>query len=683
MNKKIFPNRLVLVLAFISFHLLVSENLNAQNLNPAYRVDPMSINTSKSDYAPAFYGDGKIIFTSNRSNKNATYDKWNSNRYSKLYVAVLDSTMQTDKAKVKSKCKSYSSGAAYNKTNSELIFSTESFKKKNLVLQNGAKLPYQLLYSATFAENKAAHITPLAINNAAFSSAQPAISKDGKTLYFVSDKTGGFGGTDLYTATKDANGNWGDVKNLGAEINSANDEKFPFIAEDGTLYFSSNKAGGLGGLDVYKTKFTGGKWTKPENLIAPINSAQDDFAYIIDEKNKAGFFSSNRDGGMGEDDIYKFTYDETKLDYKVTIRVLDAGTQKPVAEVALALDCKNMDPMNSLTNEKGEKDFIIKGGKSCSVISMMPGYKDGSADITPKDRNGVIVMSLTPDALHIKLSVKEKLTGLPVRDASISFTGSDNVSQSLTTDDKGNLETTLPPATYTISSAAYPSINATVTGADVDATGTVVRTFEIPREELTINVPITADCFTSTVTVTNLKTGTKAQVRANAKGEVRLDLRLNGIYLIEHHGRADTISTEGLTPDSQIDGPCKFHVGQTWVIRNIYYDFGKWTIRKDAVGDLDNLVRIMKENPTLQIELSSHTDCRASARYNMVLSARRARSAVEYITKKGIKARRILAAGYGESRLVNACHCEPKNDSNCIEPQHQDNRRTEVKVLHY
>ncbi len=683
MNKKIFPNRLVLVLAFISFHLLVSENLNAQNLNPAYRVDPMSINTSKSDYAPAFYGDGKIIFTSNRSNKNATYDKWNSNRYSKLYVAVLDSTMQTDKAKVKSKCKSYSSGAAYNKTNGELLFSTESFKKKNLVLQNGAKLPYQQLYSATFAENKAAHITPLAINNAAFSSAQPAISKDGKTLYFVSDKTGGFGGTDLYTATKDANGNWGDVKNLGAEINSANDEKFPFIAEDGTLYFSSNKAGGLGGLDVYKTKFTGGKWTKPENLIAPINSAQDDFAYIIDEKNKAGFFSSNRDGGMGEDDIYKFTYDETKLDYKVTIRVLDAGTQKPVAEVALALDCKNMDPMNSLTNEKGEKDFIIKGGKSCSVISMMPGYKDGSADITPKDRNGVIVMSLTPDALHIKLSVKEKLTGLPVRDASISFTGSDNVSQSLTTDDKGNLETTLPPATYTISSAAYPSINATVTGADVDATGTVVRTFEIPREELTINVPITADCFTSTVTVTNLKTGTKAQVRANAKGEVRLDLRLNGIYLIEHHGRADTISTEGLTPDSQIDGPCKFHVGQTWVIRNIYYDFGKWTIRKDAVGDLDNLVRIMKENPTLQIELSSHTDCRASARYNMVLSARRARSAVEYITKKGIKARRILAAGYGESRLVNACHCEPKNDSNCIEPQHQDNRRTEVKVLHY
>lgn len=683
MNKKFSPNSLRLLLTLAVVCVLLSEKLNAQNMNPAYRVEPMSINTSKSDYAPAFYGEGKIIFTSNRSKSDALYDKWNQSRYSKLYVAVLDSTMQTEKAKVKLKCKSYSSGAAYNKTNGELIFSTESFKKKNLALQNGTKLPYQQLYSASFVENKASQITLLTINGDTFSSAQPAVSKDGKTLYFVSDKTGGNGGTDLYMATRNAAGAWGDVKNMGAEINSVSDEKFPFMADDGTLYFASNRADGLGGLDIYKTKFTGGKWTKPENLIAPINSAQDDFAFVIDEKNKAGFFSSSRDGGMGEDDIYKFTFDETKLDYKVTVRVLDAGTRKPVAEVTLALDCKNMDPMNSLTNEKGEKDFMIKGGKSCSVVTMIPGYKDGSADITPKNRNGVIVVSLTSDVLKLKISVKEKLTGLPVRDASISFTGSDNVSQSLTTDDNGNLETTLPPASYTISSAAYPSINATVTGADADATGAVARTFEIPREELTINVPITADCFTSTVTITNLQTGTTALVRPNAKGQVRLDLRLNGIYLIEHHGRADTISTLGLTPDSQIEGPCKFHVGQTWVINNIYYDFGKWVIRKDAVAELDNLIRIMKENPTLQIELGSHTDCRANARYNMVLSARRARAAVEYITKKGIKPRRILAAGYGESRLVNECHCEPKNDSNCNDPQHQSNRRTEVKVLHY
>lgn len=683
MSKTFYRHQLFFLFAFVSFFFPNTGKLNAQTSNPAFKVEPLNLNTSKSDYAPAFYGDGKIIFTSNRSNSKAVYDKWNQSRYSKLYVAALDSTMQTDKAKVKSKCKSYSSSAAYNKATGELIFSSESFKRKNLVLQNGTKLPYQQLYSASFVENKAAHIIPLAVNAEGISSAQPTISKNGKTLCFVSDKISGNGGTDLYTASKDANGVWGDVKNMGTDINSGSDEKFPFLADDGTLYFSSNRAGGLGGLDVYKTKFVGGKWTTPENLIAPINSAQDDFAFIIDEKNKVGFFSSNREGGMGEDDIYKFTYDETKLDYKVTVRVVDAGTLRAVPDVTVALDCKGMDPMNSLTDIKGEKDFIIKGGKSCGVVTMMPGYKDGSADISPKNKNGVVVVSLTPDVLKLKISVKEKATGQPVRDAAVSITGNDNVSQNLSTDEKGSIETKLPPSAYTISSPEYTSIHATVSGSDVDVTGAAQREFLIPIEELSIRVPLTADCFTSAVTVTDLNSGEVTRVRPNANGEVRLNLHLNGKYLIEHHGRADTISTVGLRPDSQVEGPCKFHVGQTWVIRNIYYDFGKWTIRKDAMKELDNLVRVMKENPTLEIELSSHTDCRASARFNMRLSARRARAAVDYIVKKGIKAKRILAAGYGESRLINACVCEPTNDSNCTDPQHQDNRRTEVKVLHY
>ena len=91
----------------------------------------------------------------------------------------------------------------------------------------------------------------------------------------------------------------------------------------------------------------------------------------------------------------------------------------------------------------------------------------------------------------------------------------------------------------------------------------------------------------------------------------------------------------------------------------------------------------MKQNPSWEIELGSHTDCRATAKYNIVLSARRARSAVEYIAKKGIKSKRILAAGYGEGGITNGCVCEPTNESNCTDPQHQNNRRTEVKVLKY
>ena len=120
-----------------------------------------------------------------------------------------------------------------------------------------------------------------------------------------------------------------------------------------------------------------------------------------------------------------------------------------------------------------------------------------------------------------------------------------------------------------------------------------------------------------------------------------------------------------------------------WVIPNVYYDLNKWNIRKDATKELDKLVKIMKDNPHLEIEMSSHTDCRSSMRYNVVLSARRAKAVVDYLVRHGINMKRIIAAGYGESRITNGCVCEPSNYSPCDEAQHQANRRTEVKVLKY
>ncbi len=247
----------------------------------------------------------------------------------------------------------------------------------------------------------------------------------------------------------------------------------------------------------------------------------------------------------------------------------------------------------------------------------------------------------------------------------------------------GNFETVIPSGNYSVSSPDFASITGSFSEKDADANGIVVLEYLIPREELVVNVPLTANCFSSAVSVTDLSTGYKMDVQPNTNGEVRLDLRLNREYFVEHNGRIDTISTLGLKPGDNIEGPCKFHVGQTWVIRNIYYDLNKWNIRPDAAKELDNLVRVMRENPTLEIELSSHTDCRSSKKYNVVLSARRARSAAEYIVSKKIKARRIIAAGYGEEVLTNGCVCEPTNVSDCTNDQHQANRRTEVKVLHY
>lgn len=655
-----------------------------------FRINTLGINSPQSDFGPAFYKNGELFFASNRNSRkhSSVQDVWSTNNFYQLYTASPDSsTGNVSRIKKMGGCsangKFHDGPASYNKWTNELIFTRSNYKRSTAKTAANKRTVNLQLFSMQFPAKKR-KLVSLSFNNADYSNAHPALSHDGKTLYFSSDKLGGQGGTDLYVTTQDQAGNWIEPQNLGAVVNTRYDEKFPFIGFDGTLYFSSNALDGLGGLDVYRTKMENGIWSKPENLGAPVNSSKDDFTLIMDSTNRQGYFASNREGGMGDDDIYRFTFDESKLDYKVTVRVIDAATSKPVDLATLALECKNTNPENSLTDKKGEKTFLIKGGRTCSVEAIKSSYKNGIGQITPKNKNGVVVIELRADIIKLAVSVKEKESGLPVRDAAITITQSGSSPMNYATSENGVLTADIPSGSYTISSPDFPSVNAKFSEADVDLVSSAVKLdFMIPRQEIIVNVPLTAGCFSSSVTITDIKTGITNTVAPNTNGEVRLDLRTNNIYTISHNGRIDTISTIGIEPGGEIDGPCKFRVGQTWIIRNIYYDLNKWNIRPDAAQELDNLVRLMKENPTLEIELSSHTDCRSSARYNVVLSARRAKAAVDYITRKGIKSRRIIAAGYGETQLVNGCVCEPTNESPCGTDQHQANRRTEVKVLKY
>ena len=600
--------------------------------NGAYKISTLTINTPKSDYAPVFYKDGKLIFSSNRSCKKALFDKWAMDRSARLYVTALDSSAKAEKIKLNTKAKSFESGASFSPGTSQLIFSSGSFKKKFTSLKEGRRLPVLNLYSAVLTDKSTSNLVSLSMNGD-FSNAHPSVSKDGKTLYFTSDRLGGQGGTDIYVSTLNANGVWSDPQNLGEEVNTAYDEKFPFIADDGTLYFASNSPNGLGGLDIYKTSFADGRWHKPQNLGAPVNSSYDDFSLIIDGEQKSGYFASNRPGGKGEDDIYKFTYDGSSLDYSVKIRVLDANTLKPIAAASLTLDCQTSTSANTLADENGEKVFSVTGGKTCTVEAWSPGYKNGSLDVRPVNNNGLLILSLEQDSAH---------PAAPEAAAS-------------------------PVIAKEEAPKAKPLAKSP--GAPVKGTG--------------MYVPVSSNCMAGRVSVVELKTGNSMQIAPDANGEVHFDLRLNSRYVITHGETNDTISTKGVRPGQQLIAGCTYTIGDLMVVPNVYYNINKWNIRKDAAQELDRLATIMHQNPSLQVELSSHTDCRASSRYNMVLSARRAKSAVDYLVKKGIKMSRIVAVGYGESRLTNDCICEPTNYSPCDEAQHQANRRTEVKVLKY
>lgn len=361
----------------------------------------------------------------------------------------------------------------------------------------------------------------------------PAFSPDGTELYFASNRPGGFGGIDLYKATRLANADFGNPVNLGPEINTPGNELFPRLAPDGKFFFSSDGHPGFGKLDLFVTEKDDSGKLNIKNLGQNFNSPNDDFGISFSDYPKAGFISSNREGGSGDDDIYFFE-DKTPKPKIVNI-LLNVTTKERVA---------------------GQPDKILERAR---VVLYDSNKKQAGGDMS--NSNGRVRFTLEPNADFTIIASKNGYFA-----KSIPFTTVDK----------------------------------------------------------------TPDIATLIQEVTNITLDT-------------------------------TIILDQLILDKSI------------VLENIYYDLNKDDIRPDAALELEKLITILKDNPTIRIELSSHTDSRSSDAYNLDLSQRRAQSAVDYMVSKGIEADRLVAKGYGELQLINL-NAE-------TEEEHQVNRRTEFKVI--
>ncbi len=358
----------------------------------------------------------------------------------------------------------------------------------------------------------------------------PAFSPDGSELYFASNRPGGYGGTDLYKATRLANGDFGNAVNLGPTINTPGNELFPRMTPDGKFFFSSDGHPGYGKLDLFVAEKDESGKQVIKNLGDNFNSKYDDFGIFFTEYPKAGFITSNREGGKGDDDIYYF---EDKTPKPKIINVLlnvfakEQGTDNPIPQTRIVLyGADNKQQGGDFSNPSGRVRFTMAPNSDYTIIASKNGYFSKSFPYTTKGK--------TPD-----------------------------------------------PAT----------LIQDVTNVTLDTT----------------------------------------------------------IYL-------DQLILE-----------------KSIVLENIYYDLDKAEIRPDAALELDKLVKILADNPSIRIELSSHTDSRSSDAYNLNLSQRRAQSAVDYIVSKGISADRLVAKGYGETQLII-------KDAQ-TEEEHQVNRRTEFKVI--
>jgi outer membrane protein OmpA-like peptidoglycan-associated protein len=382
---------------------------------------------------------------------------------------------------------------------------------------------------------------------------EPSVSMtaDGKTLFFSSDRPGGKGGLDIYYSRKTSDGKWGAAINLGDTINTPYDDDAPFIHPEGTtLYYSSRGHATMGGYDIFRCYLENDHWTTPENLGYPINTVDDDSYFVLSADNKHGYYASANDGGHGEKDVYLISMPKREdleqaevTEIKIAPRL--AGPIAPVVEVARA---QMRSPTTILRGVI--RDAITKDSLEARLVLTDNGPNEVVAEISSEPGTGKYTIVM-PSGKNYGLAVE--------RDGYLFH--SENYD--------------IPP------SSSY--------------------------QEIDLNV----------------------------------DLK-------------------------------KIAVGTRIVLKNIFFDFNKATLKKESATELKNLLDLLKESPKLKIEISGHTDNKGVAATNLILSQKRAKAVVDYLIAKGIPAARLKYAGFGASKPLAP---------NTNEKGRQLNRRTEFKIM--
>ncbi len=677
----------------------ISQDASAlSNFKGKYKVDFLDFNTSNPEFSPMYYRDG-IVYCSGKSSgtslmneKGGYLDLYYLNDLSQVQGLGADGNAKKPKrissggakslgndyysrptsndsktlnffgdnseAVVKNvkgqiaeseifsktlNTKFHEGPATFNNDFSQIIFTRNNYNagEKGVSEDNITKLK---LYSAENINGAWGEVTELPFNDDEFSTAHPSWSKDGRYLYFASDREGGFGGMDIWVV-ENKNGSWGEPKNLGKDVNSKGVEAFPFVDEKGNLYYSSDGWGGEGGLDLFFVETKNGTAAKkPLALGEPFNSPNDDFGIITDGNRKMGYFSSDRKRGE-DDDIYRFSREAGSI-YdcrEMTVSIFDPETKEPIADTDVEISPKGGKPELKKTDKSGNLKFCTGQDLDYSMKIVKEGYvtnfvgysTKGEADDEPSRLEVPLMKVPIVEPEPEPQAVIEKVV-VPVAPSAPMYK---------------------PEAITKKKSLLKGIVKTEVEKTPIEG---VLVTFKNDCDNTTQQVMTGPDG----VYAFNMTDGCDYTLEVSKDG---YGTNVNKIKKVKKGVKAKEISL----------GLGLFKEGDVITMDNIYYDSNKALIRKDAARELDKLAATLQKFPSMVIELGSHTDSKGEAQDNVNLSEKRAQAAVDYIAKKGIERNRMLAKGYGESVLVNGC----TDGVSCTEAEHQKNRRTTVKII--
>lgn len=391
------------------------ENVSA--IGKRFEIKNLPINTPNSEFGAVEY-KGNLIFAGVKL-KPGIFDKkfkWDNETYLNLVAIPLqnintaDSTVHYFAKELKTGM--HESNAIFTKDGKTMYF-TRNNSKNGRKKKDDKKVSNLQIFKAELVEGKWTNVTSLPFNSPNYSVEHPALSADEKVLYFASDMPGSLGSFDIYSVNVNK-GAFDTPKNLGPEINTSKREQFPFASADDKLYFSSDGHLGYGSLDVFVSEINGNTYSKPVNIGLPLNSNLDDFAFNINSETKEGYFASNREGGKGSDDIYKFKEIKDLIveDCKQFIAgiITDVDTKLALENATVILQDSENKTLNTITTSAdGKFSFTAACEASYKVSAFKEKYTNESVTLTlDKTRDKVNDASLALRSLDaIKLEEKE------------------------------------------------------------------------------------------------------------------------------------------------------------------------------------------------------------------------------------------------------------------------------------
>jgi outer membrane protein OmpA-like peptidoglycan-associated protein/tetratricopeptide (TPR) repeat protein len=357
-------------------------------------IENLPLNSEYSDFG-SFVVANTLYFSSSRGDDKKVYN-WNKEPFLDLYQVDITKNVDsinygtiTEITSENINTEFHEASVAITNDGKTMYFTRDNVNKRNRLQYDKKGTTHLKIYKATLEDGVWTNVIELPFNDDVFSTGHPALSVDNKTLFFVSDRQGGIGQTDMYSVTINDDGTYGEPQNLGERVNTEGREMFPFVAKDSTLYFSSDGHLNLGLLDIFRSDILKGDDSEPENLGAPYNSGYDDFAFFMNSDSESGYFSSNRPNGKGSDDIYGFNATECQQEIAGEIKDSNSGVLLTGITVKLIDDTgKVVEEIN--TEDKSNYSFTVDCNKTYIVVASKPDYKDNQVMVATTNENNKV-----------------------------------------------------------------------------------------------------------------------------------------------------------------------------------------------------------------------------------------------------------------------------------------------------